>query len=475
MNEYRIRRARPIAAEMHAPGDLEISQRALVLAGLANGPSVLSGFLPAEECMDTIQALRALGVKFDYLSAGDSDLPWRPDGKEGPAGPVRLRVFGIGGSLRPPSGIVDCGRSGTALVLLAGLLAGQPFSTQLAGGAGTALDEVAADLQKMEGSVKTSGPGGRATWLVEGNSRLQGATFDAALPNALRRDALLLAGLYAQGKTRVTDAAAAPDHLERLLRFFQVKTARTALTVSTWGGQIPESRDLSIPGDISYAAPFIAAAAAQPGATLTVRGVGLNDRRTAFLRVLVRMGARVREEISNARGGEPCGNIMISGAQLQRTVMEAGEVAMVHNELPALMTAAALASGGTVIQRAAGTDGRLTRMAHNLRLMGVELAPLQQGLEIKGVGGTPLQPGLMSSGNDPYVAMACAVAGFFTDGETIVDDVQCVESRWFGFEGDLGRFQSREISEGHSVPMLQAVPRVPKAKPPATGKKAGGQ
>ncbi len=461
MNEYRVRRARPIAAELRVPGDLALSQRAVLIAALANGPSVLSGFLPAAECLDTIHACRALGVKFDYLSADDSELHWVPDGKSGPAGPSRLRVMGTGGKFRAPAAAVDCGTSGTVPVLMSGLLAGQPFVTRLLASAATcrdAIHSIAAPLQDMGAAVKFAAQEKATTITVEGSAKLKGTASRPPVASVLARDAILLAGLFAHGKTTLTDTSAAPDHLERLLRHYQVKTARHARTVSIWGGQTPESRDLHIPGDLSYAAPFITAAAAQPGATLTVRGVGLNAARAAFLRVLVRMGAQIMEEVSDTRVGEPYGTIIVRGAPLIGTALNEKETDNLHDELPLVTVAAALATGSTVIHQTPATATRLSHMAHNLQLMGVEVARLKHGLEIKGTAG-PLQPGCTPGYGDPHIVMACAAAGLFTDGETIVEDIACVESRWFGFGSDLQRFQSREISEGLLTPMLHAVPR----------------
>ena len=460
MNEYRVRRARPIAAELRVPGDLALSQRAVLIAALANGPSVLSGFLPAAECLDIIHACRALGVKFDYLSADDSELHWVPEGKSGPAGPSRLRVMGTGGKFRAPAAAVDCGPSGTVPVLMSGLLAGQPFVTRLLASAlcRDAIHSIAAPIQDMGAAVKFAAGEKSATITVEGSAKLKGTASRPPVASALARDAILLAGLFASGKTTLTDACAAPDHLERLLRHYQVKTGRHARTVSIWGGQTPESRDLHIPGDLSYAAPFITAAAAQPGATLTVRGVGLNATRAAFLRVLVRMGAQIMEEVSDTRAGEPYGTIIIRGAPLHRTTLTEKETETLHDELPLLTVAAALAKGSTVIHQTPATATRLSHMAHNLQLMGVEVGRLAHGLEIKGAAG-PLQPGCTPGYGDPHIVMACAAAGLFTDGETIVEDIACVESRWFGFGNDLQRFQSREISDGQFTPMLHAVPR----------------
>ncbi len=467
MNEYRVRRARDIAAEMRVPGDLAISQRAVLIAALANGPSELTGFLPAEECLDTIQACRALGAKFEYLSADDPDLQWQPGDGSGPAGPSRLRVTGTAGKLTAPSAVLDCGPSRTMPVLLTGLLAGQPFASRLlvpGGACRDAIRALAAPLQAMGVRLNVSGPDKSGIVGIEPRTPLRAVSGGSPVAGALARDALLLTALFAPGKTTLTDAAAAPDHLERLLRNWQVKTVRTGLTVSIWGGQTPESRDCHIPGDLSCAAPFIVAAAAQAGSSLTLRGVGLNAARAAFLRVLIRMGAQVVEEITDSGSGEPSGTLIIRGAPLQATTIAAAEADAAPDELPVLCVAAALAGGRSVVEHTPANAVRLGHMAANLQLMGVEITRLHAGIEIKGAAGAPLLPGCIPPRGDPHIAMACAAAALFTDGETIIESADCVESRWHGFGAELQRFQSRAISEGIRTPMLQAVPHQRMAK-----------
>ena len=461
MNEYRIRKARHIAAEMRVPGDKSMSHCAVLIAALANGPSVISGFLPAAECLCTVQACRALGVKIDYLSADDSDCPWLPDDKGSGPGPVRLRVHGTGMKLRAPDAAVDCGSSGTALALLVGILAGQSFVTRLLTDdavSQSAIRGMMAPLEAMGVPVKSSGQGHPAPIIVEGNTDLKAVSHKHPVANFQTKSAVLLAGLYARGKTAVIEAAPVRDHTERLLHHFLINTRRDGPAVSIYGGQIPESRDFSVPGDISLAANWITAAAVQPGSDLTVRGVGLNDTRTGFLRVLVRMGAQVMEEIRDTRSGEPRGSVIVRGAPLRGTVIEEKEVAALADELPILAVAAALARGSTVIHQTPDAAERLTRIAHNLRLMGVEIASLRHGIEIKGSAGHPLQPGCMPSYGDRRIAMACAIAGLFAEGETIVENVACVETAYHGFHDELKRFQTREISEGHYTPVIASVP-----------------
>ncbi len=461
MNEYRIRKARPIAAEMRVPGDKSISHRAVLLAALANGPSVITGFLPAAECLCTINACRALGVQIDFLSADDNDFPWMPDEKNSGQGPVRLRVHGTSMKLKAPGAAVDCGNSGTALTLLSGILAGQPFVSRLLGDeddSQLSLHSIAGPLEAMGVPLKSSGPGKTAPFIVEGNPALKAVAHKHPLTNSRAKGAVLLAGLYARGKTTVIEASPTRDHTERLLRHFQVKTRREGLAVSIYGGQMPESRDFAVPGDISFAANWITAAAAQPGSDLTVRGAGLNDTRTGFLRILVRMGAQIMEEINDTRSGEPYGSVIVRGAPLRGVTIQENEVASLSDELPVLAVAAALAHGRTLIHQTPEESERLTRTAHNLRLMGVEVATLPHGIEIIGGAGAALLPGCVPSYGDRRIAMAFAVAGLFADGETIVEDVTCVESTYHGFHEELKRFQARGISEGHSTPVIASVP-----------------
>ncbi len=461
MNEYRIRKARPIAAEMRVPGDKSISHRAVLLAALANGPSVITGFLPAAECLCTIQACRALGVKIDYLSADDSDFPWLPDEKDSGPGPVRLRVHGTSMKLRAPVAAVDCGSSGTALTLLSGILAGQPFVTRLLADEAVSqfsMRRIIEPLEAMGVPLKSAGQDKTPPLTVEGNASLKAVAHKQPVNHSRVKGAVLLAGLFARGKTTVIQDSPTRDHTERMLQHFQVKTQRNGLHVSIYGGQMPESCDFAVPGDISFAANWITAAAAQPDSSLTIRGISLNDTRTGFLRVLVGMGAQIMEEIQHCRSGEPHGSVIVRGAPLRGTIIEEKDVAALADELPILAVAAALASGSTVIHQTPEAAERLMRIAHNLRLMGVEVATLRHGIEIRGSAGAPLQPGCMPGYGDRRIAMACAIAGLFTDGESIVEDTACVESAYHGFHEELKRFQTRGISEGASTPVIASIP-----------------
>jgi 3-phosphoshikimate 1-carboxyvinyltransferase len=426
--EFRIKRAPRIEAEMAVPGDKSISHRAVILGGLTNGVCVLRGFLPSDDCLRTVQAMRALGIKIEH-----------PE-------PDMLVVHGKRRLLTAPAAEIDCGNSATTMRLLAGLLAGQSFDSVLVGGATLSarpMDRVIQPLRKMGANIVAQGPNETAPVKIHG-VKLKGAQHDLPIASAQVKSALLLAGLFAKGKTTVHEPFTSRNHTELMLNYFLVRTVREEEAISIFGDQVPESRDFRIPGDISSAAFWLVAAAAQPGGHLLVRDVGLNDTRTAVLGVLVRMGAQVREAVDDVDQVEPSGTVEVTGAPLKGTVIQGKEIPQLIDELPILAVAGALASGTTIIRQAQElrvkeTD-RIAAIAHNLRAMGVEVIEQQDGLEIHGRG--ELKGARVASFGDHRIAMAFAIAGMFADGETIVQDVECVRESYPGFEKALDDFVS---------------------------------
>ncbi|MEY2549933.1 MAG: 3-phosphoshikimate 1-carboxyvinyltransferase [Verrucomicrobiota bacterium] len=427
--EFRIKRAPRIEAEITVPGDKSISHRAVIIGALSNGVCVLRGFLPSDDCLRTVQAMRALGIKIEH-----------PE-------PDKLIVHGKKRLLTAPSGEIDCGNSATTMRLLTGLLAGQSFDSVLVGGATLSarpMDRVIAPLRKMGANIVAQGPNETAPVKVHG-MKLRGASHQLPIASAQVKSALLLAGLFAKGKTTVREPLLSRNHTELMLNYFLVRTAREENdAISIFGDQVPESRDFSIPGDISSASFWLVAAAAQPGGHLLVRDVGLNDTRTAVLGVLVRMGAQVREAVDDVDQMEPGGTVEVTGAPLKGTVIQGKEIPQLIDELPVLAVAGALASGTTIIRQAEElrvkeTD-RIAAIAHNLRAMGAEVVEQKDGLEIHGRG--ELRGARVASFGDHRIAMAFAIAGMFADGETIVQDVECVRESYPGFEKTLDEFVS---------------------------------
>ncbi|MDP9005113.1 MAG: 3-phosphoshikimate 1-carboxyvinyltransferase [Verrucomicrobiota bacterium] len=425
--EFRIKRAPRIEAEITVPGDKSISHRAVIIGALSNGVCVLRGFLPSDDCLRTVHALRSLGVKIEH-----------PE-------PDMLIVHGKKRLLTAPPGEIDCGNSATTMRLLTGLLAGQSFDSRLVGGATLSarpMDRVILPLRKMGANIVAEGPNDTAPIKIHG-MKLKGARHDLTIASAQIKSALLLAGLFAKGKTTVREPSASRNHTELMLNYFLVRTVREEDGgISTFGDQVPESRDFQIPGDISSAAFWLVAAAAQPGGHLLVRRVGLNDTRTALLGVLVRMGAQVREAVDEIDQIEPQGIVEVTGAPLKGTVIQGKEIPQLIDELPILAVAGALASGTTIIRhaeelRVKETD-RIAAIAHNLRAMGAQVIELNDGLEIH--GRATLRGARVASFGDHRIAMAFAIAGMFAEGETIVQDVECVRESYPGFEKALDEF-----------------------------------
>lgn len=418
MSDWKVRRVPALQWELEVPGDKSISHRAVILASLSNGPCVLKGFLPSEDCLCTVSAMRALGVEIET-----------PE-------PTTLVVHGVKRAFTAPTADIDCGNSGTTMRLMAGLLAGQPFRSRLIGDASLSkrpMKRVIEPLTQMGANVRAEGENGRPPLVIEGGP-LKPIHYYSPVASAQVKSAVLLAGLFAKGKTSVTEPTQSRDHTERMLEFFLVRPQRNDLTVSIHGEMTPESRDFQIPGDISSAAFWLVAAAAQPHSHLFMRNVGMNETRTGVLAVLVRMGAHVREHIQT-RDGEPMGAVEISGVPLHGTTIAGKEIPNVIDELPILAVAGALAKGKTIIANAGElrvkeTD-RLAAIATNLRAMGAQVAETEDGLEI--MGGEPLHGARLQSFGDHRIAMAFAIAGLHADGETTIVDTDCVNTSYPGF------------------------------------------
>jgi len=425
--ELRVKRAPRIDLEITVPGDKSISHRAVIIAALSNGVCTLQGFLPSEDCMHTVNAMRALGIKIE-----------QPE-------PTTLIVHGKKRVLTAPKNEINCGNSGTTMRLLAGLLAGQTFESRLVADAGLSrrpMDRVIAPLCEMGASIVAEGPDQTAPLRVSGGS-LRGIHYHPSVASAQVKGALLLAGLFARGKTTVEEPLPTRNHMEKMFNYFLVRTAtEEAGSVTVFGDQVPESRDFAIPGDISSAAFWLVAAAAQRRGHLLIRDVGLNDTRTALLGVLLRMGAQVREAVEDDDQLEPRGIVEVTGFPLKGTVIQGKEVPRLIDELPILSVAGALANGRTVIRQAGElrvkeTD-RIAAIAHNLRTMGAQVAELNDGLEISGPA--PLHGTQVASFGDHRIAMAFAIAGLFAEGETVVQDTECVRESYPGFETMLEEF-----------------------------------
>ena len=449
MATIKVRRLRSIPAEIAVPGDKSISHRAVMFAGLAKGRTVISGFLPSEDCICTVHAMEALGADIEWLEQIEG-IGW-----------VKLAITGHGMKLKEPVKVIDCGNSGTTTRLLAGILAGQPFTTTLEGDASLSrrpMKRIADPLELMGAKVEGQGESICAPLHITGGN-LSAITYHLPVASAQVKSAVLLAGMFAPGKTSVVEPVATRNHTERLMSHFGIKWLRDGDTVSVYGGQTPQAEDIIVPGDISSAAFWMVAVAAVPGSQITITNVGLNPTRTGIIDVLLKMGAKVTDSMTKSEG-EPQGNITVKGGELNATVIGGVMIPNVIDELPILAVAAALARGKTLIKDAAElrvkeTD-RIAAVAGNLRRMGVTVTEFDDGMEIE--GGTPMKGASIDSYGDHRIAMAFAVAGLHAEGVTVIENTECISTSYPGFERDLNRFL--QAAQGDpSIPVLARMPR----------------
>ncbi|MEM6916926.1 MAG: 3-phosphoshikimate 1-carboxyvinyltransferase [Verrucomicrobiota bacterium] len=430
MADLRVKKVKDFSAELSVPGDKSISHRALMFSALSNGPCEVTGFLASEDCMATRGALEAMGVEVEVL------------GEKG----THIRVHGCRGEFQAPERALDCGNSGTTMRLMSGLLAGCPFETRLTGDASLSrrpMNRVALPLEKMGARVRGQGDRCTAPITVTGREKLTPIQYESPVASAQIKSAIMLAALRAEGKTSVTEPHPSRDHTERMLNYLLVKNIREGDTVSVWGGQMPESRDIVVPGDISSAAFWIVAAAARDGARLLIDQVGLNPTRIGILSVMIRMGAKIIERVDES-GCEPMGSIEVIGGSLKATEIGGEEIPTLIDEIPILAVAAALAEGTTVIKNAqelrVKESDRISAVAENLRRMGVPVEEFADGMEITGV--EELEGAEINSLGDHRIAMAFAIAGLFADRETLIRGVECIETSYPGFIRELDQLQA---------------------------------
>ena len=402
--------ARTFEGEVRVPGDKSISHRAAMLGAIAAGPTEVTGFLEAGDTRATVRAVRALGVAVDADGAGS------------------LRIHGAGrGGLRPPSGPLDLGNSGTGLRLFAGLLAGQPFDATLVGDESLSrrpMRRIAEPLARMGGRVETS-PGGTPPLTVRGGRPLAGIDHLPETPSAQVKSCLLLAGLYARGRTRIAETAPTRDHTERMLAGFGYEVERSRGEVALAGGGELRGRAVAVPGDLSSAAFFLVGACIAPRGRVRLPGVGVNPTRDGVLRILERMGARVAVEHRRDSGGEPVADLVAEASPLRGVEIDGDLAALAIDELPVLLLAAARAEGVTVL-RGAGElrvkeSDRLAAMEEGLRRLGAPVEARPDGMVVHGRR-DPFRAARVPSRGDHRIAMTFALAGLAAEGPVEVED-----------------------------------------------------
>lgn len=410
-------------APITVPGDKSIAHRALMLAALAHGESVLRNVPAGLDVRSTRRALTALGIAF---ADGDGEL----------------RVTGGAGAFVEPDHAIDCGNSGTTMRLLAGIVATRALDVTLDGDASLRarpMRRIAEPLAGFGADIDLS-PSGTAPFRIRGNAYAVGVDAVLTIPSAQVKSAILLAALGARGVTRVGGAIATRDHTERLLRAFGVACAHEDEMLLVDGPAVLEATEIDVPGDPSSAAFLFAAAAAMPGARAVVDDVGLNPTRTAFLDVLRRFGADVTIE-PRADGAEPRGRVTVTGNALHSLRIAPDDVPSLIDELPLVGVLGAFAAGTTVVTGAGELrlkeSDRIATFAAAARALGVEVDTLDDGFMVH--GRARFHGGTIVTAGDHRIAMAFAVAGRAAGVDVELDDPDCVAVSFPGFADALDR------------------------------------
>ncbi len=429
MESFSISPGGRLKGEIAVPGDKSISHRAVMLGALADGVTRISGFLTGEDSVNTARAFQAMGVAIEGM--GTTELAVRGAGMDG---------------LRKPAGVLDLGNSGTSMRLLAGILAGQGFGCTLTGDEylrKRPMDRIVTPLTRMGARLSGTGEKNYPPLVIEPAERggLKGIDYVSPIASAQVKSAVLLAGLFAEGVTSVTEPVKSRDHTERMLRYMGVEVVEDGLTVSVKGSQRLSARDIAVPGDISSAAFFMVAAAITPGSDILIRNVGINPTRSGIIDILRLMNAAITVEEPRLDGPEPVADIRVEHSEL-RGIEIGGELFVrAIDEFPAICVAAACASGETTVKDAAELrvkeSDRISAMAWELGKLGVITAETPDGIVID--GGCRLHGATVTSHGDHRVAMSMAIAGLAADGEVRIDDTECINTSFPGF---------RELLEG---------------------------
>jgi 3-phosphoshikimate 1-carboxyvinyltransferase len=419
-----------LKGEFIPPGDKSISHRAVMFGGLSRGKSRYTHFLQAEDCLRTMHAFQAMGV------------PVTLDSK---TAAIEIEGRGLSG-LKAPAGELYMGNSGTSMRLFMGILSGQRFEATLTGDPSLSarpMKRVTQPLKQMGAQIKGADNGNFAPLTIRGG-RLQGISFENKLSSAQVKSAILLAGLYAEGQTRVSEPIVSRDHTEKFLEAAGARFKKDGPWLVIEKTEVLNPMEAEIPGDMSAAAFFMAGAAMTPGSEVTIRKVCLNPTRTGILDVLKRMGASVEIRQTQAVP-EPMGDVHIRGGKLKGTRISKAEIPSLIDELPILMTIMALAEGESLVSgaeelRVKETD-RIQSMVTNLKAVGATIEELPDGCLIRGVerfrGGTKVQ-----SFGDHRTAMSLAIATLVMDGELTIEDTGCVATSFPEFFDVFKRLRS---------------------------------
>jgi 3-phosphoshikimate 1-carboxyvinyltransferase len=428
---------RPLRGTIAVPGDKSITHRAIILTALAEGMGRIKRYCRGEDCLNTMRALQALGVRIDEA---DDELCVHGKGLWG---------------LNEPAVVLDCGNSGTGIRLLTGLLAGQDFFSVLTGDASIRrrpMGRIVKPLREM-GATIAGRKGGELAPLAVTGTTLRALTYTSPVASAQIKSSLLFAALFAKGTSRFSEPRLSRDHTERLFQFYGLPLTRDGLTLTMEGRPSvgwTAAAELTVPGDFSAAAFFIVGGTIVPDSDVTITGVGINPTRTGLLEILQRMGGDIQVENYRDEAGEPVADIRVRSAPLHGVTIGPEWIPQSIDEFPILCAAAAVASGQTIVTGAqelrVKESDRIATMGAELRAMGAQVNEKADGMVIEGLGHARGNGRLRGtdgkSHGDHRVAMSIAVAGLTALDETRVHDADCIETSFPDFDQVLTQLTS---------------------------------
>lgn len=413
----------PLRGELAVPGDKSISHRSVMFGALSDGLTEADNFLTGADCLSTIACFRQMGITIEQNETH-----------------VLIHGKGLHG-LCAPSSVLDAGNSGTTVRLMSGILAGQSFVSEITGDASIQkrpMKRVIDPLQQMGAEIESLSGNGCAPLRI-GGKQLQAVHYNSPVASAQVKSCILLAGLYADGVTSVTEPVISRNHSELMLRYFGAELETNGRTVSIRPEPVLLGQKVHVPGDISSAAYFIAAALLIPGSEVLLKNVGINPTRDGMLRVCRAMGADITVVKEDHSGAEPCADLLIRSSSLKGTVIDGDIIPTLIDEIPVIAVLAAFADGTTVISDAAELrvkeSDRIAVMTDNLQKLGCDVEPTDDGMIIH--GGLPLHGATVDSHKDHRIAMSFAVAALACDGEMTILDGDCVKISYPKFYEDL--------------------------------------
>lgn len=420
-----FKKAKSIHGEITIPGDKSISHRAIMLGSIADGTTEITNFLQGADCLSTIACFQQMGVSI-----------------ENSADKVVIKGSGLHG-LTAPKNILDVGNSGTTTRLMSGILAAQNFSCSLTGDASIQkrpMGRIITPLSQMGASITSIKGNGCAPLEIIGKP-LHAIHYDSPVASAQVKSAILLAGLYAEGTTSVTEPSLSRNHSELMLSAFGANVTSEGTTATITTAERLHGQSVIVPGDISSAAYFIVAGLIFPNSEVLIKNVGINPTRDGILRVCKAMGATISYENERTVSGEPVADLLVRSSSLTGTTIGGDIIPTLIDEIPAIAVLACFAEGTTIIKDAqelkVKESNRIDEMVNNLAKMGADITATEDGMIIH--GGKPLHGATINSKLDHRLAMSFAIAGLMADGETDIQGAEVVETSFPTFYKDLDR------------------------------------